>query len=125
MLLLDAHLAVKDHEALEDAKRACRVVGHLGLAVVKALPRQGLAAREQEKEKAAAPEPRKDQAQAEPPERPCRKCLPPGMGTAVRSKASGENDDEAGNGANNSEHGSDADGLKGAVADAEADKVTM
>lgn len=125
VLLLDAQLPVKDHEALEDAERPSCVVRHLGLAVVEALPGQGLATREQQEEEAATPEPGEDQADAEPPQGPRREGLPPSVCAAVGSKATREDDDEAGDGADDSEHGGRADSLEGAVAHAQADKVAV
>src|SRR3569833_580432 len=110
-------LAIEDHEPghLAQETRGCRL-GRGG--IIKALPRQRLAAREQQEEEAAATEAREDQADAQPPEGPRGEGVEAGVGADVRRESAEEDDQEANEGEDDAEAGGNADGLEGTVADA-------
>lgn len=93
--------------------------------VVKPLPRQRLAAREQEQEEAAAAEPGQDKGHADPPQRPGGEGVPARVRPDKGVQGAQEYAQEAGGGQDDAERGGDADGLVGAVGHAEADKVAV
>ena len=133
-LVLDAHLAVEDHHLAHEAhhaprKRAAEVTrGAGGGAVAEARPGQRLAARQEQQEEAGAAHAGEDEGQAEPPEGEGAEALPPGDGVEVAGLG-GEGDEanveEAGEGQDDAERGGDAQGLEGAVPDAETDEVAV
>lgn len=125
MPLLHLQPPIKDHQPRNLPHNRPLTRPRRRRAVIKPLPRQHLPLRKQQQKETTPPQPRQDQAQPQPPQRPRGKHLPAGMRATERRERAGQDDDEAGDGEDDAEHGGDAESFERAVADAEADEVAV